>query len=79
MESVHRSSKSLSNVGNRNETHKQVFEYETAAVRTHLQETVSSTLVAGIAAVNGSTSPIHAMFVKLLPPGRSQTARYLVP
>lgn len=33
---------------------------------THLHDTVSSTLVAGMAAVNGSKSPIHAIFMKLL-------------
>lgn len=32
----------------------------------HLQETVSSTLVAGIAAVNGSASPMNAMFTEMM-------------
>lgn len=40
---------------------------------THLQDTVSSTLVAGIAAVKGSASPMHAMFTEK--PARSVTGR----
>ena len=51
---------------------------ENSTVCTHRQETVSSTLVAGIAAVKGSASPIHAIFIELLL-GRSQIAPYPAP
>lgn len=41
-----------------------------STLATHLHDTVSSTLVAGIAAVKGSASAMHAMFI-IMPPGRS--------